>query len=425
MPLKKPPQKRARKQTEGYEPSAKRGRVPITEKFLYGKPRGLPSPKDINQRSDRANCYMLAPLISLARNNPKFIKNELINIKDGEAAVKLYRCTRPRGRADKHIYRVGDEVKFNVTREDIERWKSGSAERHRANWVNAVEFAYAKLMAKSYGGKPEQVFEKGSAHSTEALVILTGKTAEYSRDDISHYDDEKRDRAIRKKDRFHFPHKFPKGAKYNKYCTDTYNKICEVLGKREIVVAEFQCVDEDKLSRKKLNNALKSDSQFKATFEKLLRKFCDDKDNQSYIWAKLSKYDCHKFLKSIKTIFIEKVVNNESFRNSNEFKTIWKEKLANWLSKYRYISSVCEKTLGLITNHAYSVVNCFEKDGYRYITLQNPYNEPTSIDYSASKYQPRTLPKPPVHPDGTTAPNLFNMELAHFCKHLRYLNYTQ
>lgn len=48
MPLKKPPQKRARKQTEGYEPSAKRGRVPITEKFLYGKPRGLPSPKDIN-----------------------------------------------------------------------------------------------------------------------------------------------------------------------------------------------------------------------------------------------------------------------------------------------------------------------------------------------------------------------------------------
>ena len=402
------------------------------EFFLYGGRD--PSPQDIDQSEDLNNCYMLAPLVFLATHKPDFITTNLLKI-DGEngVIVTLYYWNRPIGGS--RVYKYAEEPtdkqpkcnRISVSKKEIEDW--GRSEKN-ANWVKAVEIAYAKHMkgkCKDLCKKElRDILKTPSEHSTEALTILTGENAEWN---FGHFGT-LRDRTLKRSqsNKDYIPQKFPENATYNTYCNNIYKKIKEACDTKKIVVAEFRHIGHNQFSRKKLSNVLKNNSsveyrKFEVEFKKILGKFYDDTcDYMRKLKPPLSKDD-----------FIDKVIRNELFRNSPPFKKIWKEKLNSWLSEHKDdpgIPKDCKKVFGLIDNHAYSVVGCFEdpKEGeikYRYITLQNPYNKQTYIDYSTSKHQPRTLPISRAQPDGATAPNLFNMELAHFCKYLRYLNYTQ
>ncbi|MDO4200374.1 MAG: hypothetical protein Q4D57_06475, partial [Clostridia bacterium] len=119
-------------------------------------------------------------------------------------------------------------------------------------------------------------------------------------------------------------------------------------------------------------------------------------------------------------------MKKEDFIKSKYFDRVLKLEAAPYLSQnlkgpeYEQF----RKRMNLVSFHSYTVLNCFEdKDTkYWYVTLQNAWGRETKIDYSKSK-RAKTVKLPPDPVPG--AVNVFNMELAHFCKYLRGLSYDK
>lgn len=251
------------------------------EEYLYNRNDSgelTPLPTDIGQRSVK-DCSLLSVLITLAAKKPEFIKKTLIKLKSSEITVLLYNYTRVITKPGQTIFTPSEKpYEYKMSKDEIDLFIKENGNRHKAKWVYAVEYAFAKLLQQfhataEYKAKPYLLDLLTNISSASVITALTGKTAKTKR--MNSYEKRKQG-----KDQAELPQKFPAKSEYSEYCNKIRQKILKHLGKSKgypgLLTASFASEIESSNSRSKLVY-----SYLKTNPKKFL---IEDADVQNILW---------------------------------------------------------------------------------------------------------------------------------------------
>ena len=140
----------------------KAGYRPLPLKIFRGNPRG----EDVLQ-GGIGDCFFMAPLASMAKANPRAIKNAITDNKDGTATVRFFRHQPD----SKKFVPLNVVVDIKVpTRNHAPVYGSS---RDNDLWVSIYEKAYAKLRGgypRLAGGTFEPAIEKLTGRPTQKVL---------------------------------------------------------------------------------------------------------------------------------------------------------------------------------------------------------------------------------------------------------------
>jgi hypothetical protein len=150
---------------------------------LFGPNGDEISYKDINQGQIN-DCYFLAALGELAKNDPNFIRNMITDNGDGTYTVTLYQQNNDLGNFFGHTKNASNEesnlfgnsyhpVKVTVSYKDFSPTGVNSAGQSTAIWPQVIEAAYAKLIGNGNVTQGYSIIDKPGG-SFVAMGNLTG-----------------------------------------------------------------------------------------------------------------------------------------------------------------------------------------------------------------------------------------------------------
>ena len=405
-----------------------------------GKGNKVPRASDIDQGSHHdfgyiakgyviPDCYLLSDLMGLAKNNPRFIQDKLIQTTGNDNIVNVWFFETKLDFVTKRksdIYNTtkvifspsGSKKSYSVSKDEALKWKTS----HSALWPVVIEIAYAKyIKEKCYDKSYTQVAGKSTAE----------------------------------------PESPPKKKPRKSDTTDSSAPKTEDLELRKIYEIGF--------SSRSLTELTGATSRMKSfTFPATEIKAFEDK----YSPQALKVYDeIQKKLRSNKIISI--VFKNLNRRGNNDIAfgvvslainlksdpngiinaltskgVLTEKKYTEWLTKNKLTleklktasDKICEQFIlenvdfekyfklsksksGLSNNHAYLVLGTIESNGYKYILLRNPHKLKTKIDYSSKIKKLPKIVKLPKEID--MEKNECMMELNHFFKYSALIEYNK
>lgn len=395
--------------------------------LLYNEINGkkMPCSTDIVQKPDNYinysmkhyalnDCYLLAPLIHLAKNEPTFIMEKLIETTADKNKVKIhlfdpnfddFECKF--GKTKSPPYKT---VVVEVTKDEAIRWKSA----HKAFWPIVIEIAFAKALSKSRKrdllssdfSNRDSVLDGGI--SSLAYTILTGRQA-----------------------------KIPTGKKtvdkpfeketYSPQVLELYNKINKCLESKKMVCASFYGkTDKEMMDIGLLTVGYKRyQKEIQNSFKELIEEYKKDPES------------CRSYQISLLNHFLTNVNNKEPSNLMEEFKKFkfdisspkqQKALFDAFLKVVKLVDKIPKNyKTGIYRDHAYCVVGCKEYDGYKYVIIANPHGTMTKIDYTHKieklRKEGKLLREIKTPQDIDNEHGECAMELNHFYKKLDSIEY--
>ena len=397
--------------------------------LLYNEIEGkrIPRSTDIVQKPDNHinyfikkyalnDCYLLAPLIHLAKNEPTFIMQKLIETTADKNKVKVHLFDPEIGFHEFRGKRKGikppyKKVVAEVTKDEAIRWKSA----HKAFWPIVIEIAFAKALSKSLSRNSlsddfinrNNVLDGG----TEGLAyaILTGRaTRIYALDNV--------------------PSIEPFEAEtYSPQVLKLYNKINKCLQSKKMICASFS--GQPKYGMMDIGFLTASYKRYK---ENIANGFKQLLDNYRTKPSTIPDYQVEWL-----NIFFTVICNEKPkdlMREVENFKfDISSPKQQKALFEAYLKGSISVKKIpkthntGIYSRHSYCIVGCKECDGYKYVIIANPYGSMTKIDYNKKIEKLRKegkLPREVKTPQEIdNAHGECAMELNHFYKKFATIDY--
>ena len=416
------------------------------------------------------DCFLLADLMGIAKNNPDFIQNTLIKIeKDDEVEVGLYETKPPIIKATENMVKItyestGSKKFYSVSKSEALNWKTS----HSALWPVVIEIAYAKHLKNIAAGDPKKVEEslknairpvmepqveeafkargvdptpeqieteielvasaavqellkdninlrdlfKGGGFSALALTHLTGAKSKQRLYGIDSVIDENIKKIFKGVDTSTIK---PFPNEYSGAVLKIYDKIKKKLESNKIVIVGFKGSSTLPTSILNSSDLPKTDNEDVAlAVIGLINSL--KKDSKTTIRGLISQ-------DILKTTYKDWLATNKldfeklkSTTDENRKKFILEN--VDFGKKFK----ISKTKTGIIAAHAYLVVGTLEHEGHKYIILRNPNSVKTKIDYKKSSKVPKEV-KLPEEIDRSK--NECMMELNHFYKKLNSIDYNK
>ncbi len=416
------------------------------------------------------DCFLLADLMGIAKNNPDFIQNTLIKIKnDNEVEVGLYETKPPIIKATENMVKItfestGSKNFYSVSKSEALNWKTS----HSALWPVVIEIAYAKHLKNIAAGDSKKVEEslkttmrpvikrqveeafkafgitptpenieseiesvisaamqellkdninlrdllKGGGSSALALTHLTGAKSNqrlYGIDNVIGENIKKTFKGVDTSTIKPFPNQ------YSDAVLKIYDKIKNKLESKKVVIVGFKGPSALPTSILNFSGSPKTDN---ADIALAVIGLANSLKKDSA--TTMSQLVSNDLLKKNYTDWLN--ANKLDFKKLGSTTDENRKKFILENVNFEKNLKISKTKTGISAAHAYLAVGTLEHEGYKYIILRNPNSVKTKIDYKKSSKVPKEV-KLPEEIDRSK--NECMMELNHFYKKLNAISYSK
>lgn len=458
-------------------PTTEEIREKSLHELLYNESNGKRKPLSTDIKQGGINdCYLLANLIDLAKTKPDFIMNELITTEgqdpnivkvnfyeNGPINIKI-NFDKEKLNMD-FMANKSKKHTFTVTKQEAMNWSA----QHKAFWPIVVEIAYAKFSKIFKRGKlvkrlvdninemyvlasysPKEPLIRRIPATAEKIISTASKTSlppefeeKLSKNALSYEKELKNE--INEISISNLAYTHLTGMPSKKHSQNLY-----MNDKKGIKPFTTNYSDDALKLYKKIQQNLQSNHFVCATFntvfvhttaldaERSAELACDPKNFED---LNLSEDFKDKFQQFINSKILEdlglppsyKIIRGADQHRFYRFDSLPEKERKQLLTEFFTINlpnmkESSKRHIGILGGHSYTVLDCMEHDGYKYIIIANPHGTTTKIDYAAKLERMKkkgTLPKTVTTPQQIDNANgECAMELNDFYKKLASIDYA-